>query len=93
MINYNLYERKETEEGYDYYVPYDIEKTTICGKTYREIITILNALELERITEIKMCMENLSKYKELIDKEMDEMLRKCFENATNKLLQNGSDDK
>ena len=93
MINYNLYERKETEDGYDYYVPYDIEKTTICGKTYREIITILNALELERITGIKMCMENLSKYKELIDKEMNEMLRKSFETATNELLQNGSENK
>lgn len=86
MINYNLYERKETEDGYDYYVPYDIEKTTICGKTIKEIITILNALDLERITGIKMCMENLSKYRELIDKEMNEIIRKSFLRAKENIL-------
>lgn len=82
MFDYNLYERKETSDGYDYYVPYDIEKTTICGKNIKEVINILNALELERIYEIKMCMENLSKYKELIDKEMYKNIANSFRKAT-----------
>lgn len=85
MFNYNLYERKETEDGYDYYVPYDIEKTTICGKSINEVITILGGLELERITEIKMCMENLTKYKEIIDKEMQEIIARNFRNARENL--------
>ena len=86
MINYNLYERKETEDGYDYYVPYDIEKTTICGKSIKEIITILSALDLERITGIEMTMKNLTKYKELIDKEMNEIIRKSFLRAKENFL-------
>lgn len=84
-INYNLYERKETSDGYDYYVPYGIEKITICGKNIKEIMTILGALELERIYEIKMCMENLSKYKELIDKEMYKSITKSFRKANEEL--------
>lgn len=85
MFDYNLYERKETSDGYDYYVPYDIEKTTICGKSIKEIMTILGALELERIYEIKMCMENLSKYKELIDKEMYKNIANSFNKARESL--------
>lgn len=85
IYDYNLYERKETSDGYDYYVPYDIEKTTICGKNIKEIKTILGALELERIYEIKMCMENLSKYKELIDKEMYKNIAYSFNKARESL--------
>lgn len=85
IYDYNLYERKETSDGYDYYVPYDIEKTTICGKNIKEIMTILGALELERVYEIKMCMENLSKYKELIDKEMYKNIANSFNKAREKL--------
>lgn len=86
MINYNLYERKETEDGYDYYVPYDIEKTTICGKNIREIITILKGLEIERITEIKMCMENLIEYRRLIDNEMNKVIINSFNRARENIL-------
>ena len=85
IYDYNLYERKETSDGYDYYVPYDIEKTTICGKNIKEIMTILGALELERIYEIKMCKENLSKYKELIDKEMYKNIANSFNKAKESL--------
>lgn len=86
MNNYNLYERKETEDGYDYYVPYDIYKTTICGKSLEEIITILKGLDLERITEIKMCMENLIEYRKLIDKEMNDIIRNSFLRAKENIL-------
>ena len=85
IFDYNLYERKETSDGYDYYVPYDIEKTTICGKNIKEIIYILNALELERIYEIKMCMENLSKYKKLIDNEMYKNIANSFRKSAESL--------
>ena len=85
LFDYNLYERKETSDGYDYYVPYDIGNTTICGKNIKEIIAILNALELERIYEIKMCMENLSKYKELIDKEMYKNIGNSFRKSAESL--------
>ena len=85
IYDYNLYERKETSDGYDYYVPYDIEKTTICGKNIKEIITILKALELERIYEIEMCMNNLIKYKNLIDKEMYKNIARSFKNSAESL--------
>lgn len=85
MINYNLYERQETEDGYDY-VPYDIYKTTICGESLEEIITILKGLDLERITEIKMCMENLIEYKKLLDKEMNDIIRNSFLRAKENIL-------
>ena len=86
MINYNLYERKKTEDGYDYYVPYDIKKTTICGKNIEEIITILKGLEIERVTEIKMCMENLIEYRRLIDNEMNKVIINSFNRARENIL-------
>lgn len=85
IFDYILYERRETSDGYDYYVPYDIENTTICGKNIKEIITILNALEIERIYEIKMCMENLSKYKKLIDNEMYKSITYSFRKSAESL--------
>lgn len=87
MINYNLYERKETEDGYDYYVPYDIHKTTICGKSLEEIITILKGLDLERTTGIKMCMKNLIEYRKLIDKEMNDIIRNSFLRAKENIIE------
>lgn len=86
MNNYNLYERKETEDGYDYYVPYDIYKTTINGKSLEEIITILKGLDIERITQIKMCMENLIEYRKLLDKEMENIIIKSFNRAKENIL-------
>jgi hypothetical protein len=44
------------------------EPVTICGKTVDEIVVILNALDLERITDIKVTMSNLDKlYKKLVE--------------------------
>lgn len=93
IFDYNLYERKETSDGYDYYVPYDIEKTTICGKNIKEIITILKALDIERIYEIKMCMDNLSKYKDLIDKEMYKIITHSFKKSAESLGLTDLEDK
>lgn len=41
----------------------------ICGKTMQEVITILNGLDIERMLDIKMTMENLSY---LFEKVIDE---------------------
>lgn len=58
------------------------EDIKICGYSINEIITILNGLEIERITGIKMTMENLSYlYKELLKeqyKSQQEMLKGMF---------------
>ena len=43
---------------------------TIKGKTIEEIITILNGLEIEKMLEIQMTMENLSYlFKKVIDEQ------------------------
>lgn len=54
------------------------EDITICGKTLEEVIIILKALDIERETGIKMCMENLNKYVELYHKEQDEIQQKAI---------------
>ena len=42
----------------------------ICGKSLDEVITILNGLNIERMLDIKMTMENLSYLsKKVIDKQ------------------------
>lgn len=42
----------------------------ICGKSLKEVIDILNGLEIERMTDIKMTMENLSYlFKKVIDEQ------------------------
>lgn len=48
----------------------EFSNITICGKNLDEIITILNGLDIERILDIKMTMENLSYlFKKVIDEQ------------------------
>lgn len=48
----------------------EFNNITICGKTIEEVITILNGLDIERILDIKMTMENLSYlFKKVIDEQ------------------------
>jgi len=55
-----------------YFEKVKAEDIRIYGKTIDEIITILNGLDVERITGIKMTMENLSYlYKELQKREYE----------------------
>jgi len=54
------------------------EDIKICGKTLREVITILNGLEAERVSGMELCMENINKYMELILKEQQESLTKAL---------------
>ena len=58
----------------------ELETRTICGRTIEEVITILNGLDLERLLDIKMTMENLSYlYKKAMEQEairQQELLKK-----------------
>ena len=48
----------------------EFDNIKICGKSLREVIDILNGLEIERMTDIKMTMENLSYlFKKVIDEQ------------------------
>lgn len=48
----------------------DINKITINGKSIEEVITILNGLDIERMLDIKMTMENLSYlYKKILEEQ------------------------
>ena len=48
----------------------EFSNITICGKTIDEIINILNGLDIERMLDIKMTMENLSYlFKKVIDEQ------------------------
>ena len=48
----------------------EFSNVTICGKSFDEIITILNGLDIERMLDIKMTMENLSYlFKKVVDEQ------------------------
>ena len=50
-------------------------KLTICGMSIEEAVKILNGLELERKCGIKMTMENLSEWQEIIRKEYEKEIK------------------
>ncbi len=58
------------------------EDIKICGRTLKEVITILQALDIERETNIKMTFENIGKYIDLCSKEQykrqQEVLKRYF---------------
>ena len=48
----------------------EFSNVTICEKSLDEIITILNGLDIERMLDIKMTMENLSYlFKKVVDEQ------------------------
>lgn len=48
----------------------ELNNIKICGKSLDEVITILNGLNIERMLDIKMTMENLSYlFKKIIDEQ------------------------
>ena len=83
MINYNLYEKIENEDGTITYKPYDISKTTICGRNIEQVIQILNGLDLEKEYEMTLTMGNLDKWGKLIQED----IRKQQEKALKDLLE------
>lgn len=67
MLEY--YRKKDDENGNIIFELVKDEDITILGKSLKEVIDILNALDIEKITNIKMTMENLKAYQELLEKE------------------------
>ena len=66
------------------------EDITIKGYTIQEIINILNALDVERIYDIKMTMSNLAVLYETLIKEQDKYREEAIKNMINDILK-GSD--
>ena len=72
------YVKRTSKNGRVTYKPVDITKMAICGKTIEEIIDILNALNVERIYNIEMTMNNLKQYIKIYQKEQKEMLKEYW---------------
>ena len=74
------YYRMKTDTDTDtiYFEKVKEEDIKICGKTLREVITILNGLEAEKITGMELCLENINEYMELILKEQQESFIKLI---------------
>ena len=70
--------KKDYDTDTIYFEKVKEEDIKICGKSLREVITIINGLEAEKITGMELCMENINKYMELILKEQQESLTKAL---------------
>lgn len=79
------YYRMKTDTDTDtiYFQKVKEEDIKIYGKSLNEVITILNGLELEKITNIEMTMENLSYlYRELLKEQykvQTESIKRMFD--------------
>lgn len=75
--------KKDTDTDTIYFQRVKEEDIKICGKSLNEVITILNGLELEKITNIEMTMENLSYlYRELLKEQykvQQESIKRMFD--------------
>lgn len=76
--------KNDTDTDTIYFERVKEEDIRICGKTLKEIIMILNGLEAERITGIKLCMENINNYMDIILKEQQEQIKKSLSNLLDK---------
>lgn len=63
----------------------ELKPTTINGYSIEEVITILNGLNLERILDIKMTMENLQILSEKLQEDFKNALDKSMKNMMNDL--------
>lgn len=71
-----------------------IKETTICGIPIEEVVKILNGIELERRYDLKLTMENLSKWQEIIRKDYEYNIKKAFDEQMelNKACEEPSDE-
>ena len=68
MLMIEYYTKKTDENGNITFELVNEDNIKILGKSLNEVITILQGLEFERITQIKMTMENLKLlYEKTID--------------------------
>ena len=79
------YVKRTSKNGRVTYRPINIMEIAICGRTIEEIIDILNALDIERIYDIKMTMSNLKRYIEIYQKEQKEISRKYWDRQIKEL--------
>ena len=71
MYDMNLYKYKQNENGEITLKPFDVKDIKICGKNYEEIVEILTAVDLEREQEMLLTMENLTKWCELMQENLN----------------------
>lgn len=60
----------------------ELKPTTINGYSIEEVITILNALDLERILDIKMTMKNL----QILSKKLQEDFQKTLDKSMKSMM-------
>lgn len=75
---FDYYRKKIDEDGNIVFEKVKEEDIKICGKRIEEVITILNGLDIEKRYQIEMTMENLIKYKEIIDAEINKQLEESL---------------
>ena len=75
---FNYYRQKYEEDGNIVFEKVKEEDIKICGKRIEEVIMILNGLDIEKRYQIEMTMENLIKYKEIIDDEINKQLEESL---------------
>ena len=74
----NYYRQKVDEDGNIVFEKVKEEDIKICGKRLEEVIKILNGLDIEKRYQIEMTMENLIRYKEIIDDEINKQLEESL---------------
>ena len=75
---FNYYRMKTNEDDEVVFQRVKEEDITICGKTIEEVIRILKGLELERLTQIEMTMENLERYYKFIREDQEKAIEERF---------------
>ncbi len=75
---FNYYRQKVDEDGNIVFEKVKEEDIKICGKRIEEVITILDGLDIEKRYQIEMTMENLIKYKEILDAEINKKLEESL---------------
>lgn len=80
------YYRKKIDDDTDtvYFQRVKEEDIKICGRPLRDAIQILNGLDLEKEKEMKLTMENLGKWCELISQETRQQQEKALKVLLNK---------
>ncbi len=92
MFLFNYYRQKEDENGNIIFEKIKEEDFTICGKTIEEIITILQGLDFERETQIKMVMGNLQKYVNFIREDENRAIQEAMTKAIEGMNLKGTDN-
>jgi hypothetical protein len=96
MIGYNnfpeeLYVKEFKDNGYTFRRVYD-DELTINGRTIEEVRDILNALDLEKIEQLELCMNNLKEYHKRMELEHRTAIQQMIDNSLKNMLEIGDED-